>query len=329
MHQTADQPVDRPIIPAGDRPRAMEAYNAARVRSRYGIPRSRLAQWIGSGLSSMNLVAPGLALQVTSRLFLSPPRSPQRTAPSQARAERFSVDSGRTRLACYRWALPGRQRAPTAFMVHGWGGRALQFDAFVEPLLQAGFSVIAPDLPAHGQSTGRVTNVFEFKRAILDLGQHVGAPSVVIAHSFGCMATSLALRDGLSPQAVVFVAPMTSFQFAVDSFADQLSLSASLKARAESHFEQRFAISRAGLEHRTLAPTWALPLLVIHDRNDSVVPPSMGQALAAAWPGAELVETRGLGHRRVLDSSEVVEQALRFIGGSHGAEVGSTPAVGA
>ena len=56
-----------------------------------------------------------------------------------------------------------------------------------------------------------------------------------------------------------------------------------------------------------------IPLLVIHDEDDSFVPLQFGQSIAAAWPGAKLVTTEGLGHRRILRAAHVNDLAVGFI----------------
>jgi hypothetical protein len=53
--------------------------------------------------------------------------------------------------------------------------------------------------------------------------------------------------------------------------------------------------------------------LVVHDTNDLEVPVSHGRVIAAAWPGGELLETEGLGHRKVLHAPEVVSRATSFL----------------
>jgi pimeloyl-ACP methyl ester carboxylesterase len=58
-----------------------------------------------------------------------------------------------------------------------------------------------------------------------------------------------------------------------------------------------------------------VPLLVFHDAGDSVVPPEDGRAIAAAWPGARLVTTTGLGHRTIVRAPEIVGEATAFIAG--------------
>ncbi|MCH2108975.1 MAG: hypothetical protein MK135_06570 [Polyangiaceae bacterium] len=46
---------------------------------------------------------------------------------------------------------------PQILLVHGWGGAGVQMAAFVDPLVERGYSVVVVDLPAHGGSEGRTT----------------------------------------------------------------------------------------------------------------------------------------------------------------------------
>ena len=46
------------------------------------------------------------------------------------------------------------------------------------------------------------------------------------------------------------------------------------------------------------------------------MPFTHGAAVAAAWPGARLIETSGLGHRRLLRDEAVVAQVSSFIAAS-------------
>jgi fermentation-respiration switch protein FrsA (DUF1100 family) len=55
------------------------------------------------------------------------------------------------------------------------------------------------------------------------------------------------------------------------------------------------------------------PLLIVHDRDDDVVPVADGEAIAQAWPGARLVRTDGLGHKLIVRAPAVVTQAVDFI----------------
>ena len=55
------------------------------------------------------------------------------------------------------------------------------------------------------------------------------------------------------------------------------------------------------------------PLLVVHDRDDRDTFWSEGAALVKAWPGARLMTTEGLGHRRILRDKGVIEDVTQFI----------------
>ena len=56
-------------------------------------------------------------------------------------------------LAVTTWGESGS----AVLLMHGWGGARAQMTGFVNPLLSAGFRVIAYDQPAHGESAGTRT----------------------------------------------------------------------------------------------------------------------------------------------------------------------------
>ncbi len=55
------------------------------------------------------------------------------------------------------------------------------------------------------------------------------------------------------------------------------------------------------------------PLLVVHDRQDRRTSYADSVALAQSWPGARLLSTDGLGHRRLLDDAEVAAAVVEFV----------------
>jgi len=55
------------------------------------------------------------------------------------------------------------------------------------------------------------------------------------------------------------------------------------------------------------------PILVVHDLQDADVPYAHGEEIARAWPGAELLTTRGLGHRAILRDGQVVQRTVAFL----------------
>ena len=94
----------------------------------------------GWWLSALARLSPERAGRTALRLFGTPPppRPVARGAePVLARARRFSVEIEDATVQGYVWGA-----GPTAYLVHGWGGRASQLTALVEPLLLVAMALI-------------------------------------------------------------------------------------------------------------------------------------------------------------------------------------------
>ncbi len=147
---------------------------------------------VGAALRVLGAVSPETADALTLDLFCRP-QKPKRTLEPRAPGlvgHRFTVPFGDENIAVWDWG-----EGPTVLLVHGWNGCAAQMSRFIEPLVRAGYYVVAPDLPAHGASSGRRTNLFEFAEAIALLGRRVGPVHGVIAHSLGAAAAAISLAS--------------------------------------------------------------------------------------------------------------------------------------
>lgn len=221
---------------------------------------------------------------------------------------------------------------PITYLVHGWGGHRGQLAAFVEPLVAAGQRVVALDALGHGESGagrlgGRRTTLPEMAEALAAVVAVTGPAHAIIAHSGGCAATALAVQDGLPAGRLVFLAPFGNPMPYLHQFARVLGLGrrgfADLIRRIERLIDR--GSETVGSQERTIAaldaparaaaagPGQLPPLLVIHDRTDREVGYADGQAYAEAWPGARLLTTEGLGHRRLLIDRAVVDAAVAFV----------------
>lgn len=272
---------------------------------------SPAAPWpLRAGLSALSAVAPALAARAGERLFLSPPavEAPRREREALARWERFAVDRRHGGLAAWR-----QGSGPVVLLVHGWGGRGGQLTSFAPALVEAGCTVVTFDAPAHGASPGRLASVVLFADAIAEVARVTGARAV-IGHSMGGAAAAWAVARGLELDAVVAIgAPRTPATF-FHSFADALRLSPGVRGAIRERVEARVGIRMEDVDVTTAAPRHhAAPMLVVHDHSDREVPFESGAAIADAWPGARLLATTGLGHRRILRDARVIDAAVSFV----------------
>lgn len=226
----------------------------------------------------------------------------------------FTVRSGKYVLRTWSWGA-----GPAVLLVHGWEGHAGQLLGFMEPLVSQGFRVVAVDLPAHGCSSGRQATVLDFADAICAVAEAVGRVHGVIAHSLGGAATALALRPGppgskrLTARCVVLLAPPEGPAHFVQGIAPQLGLSPERGAGIGRRVREVIGVDFADLTIPGFAPRLNVPLLLMHDPADRVVPWEHARAIAGAWPGARLRPAPGLGYRRILSDPQVIAEAVAFL----------------
>lgn len=265
-----------------------------------------------TGLNGLGRVSPPLAGRLAFHLFCTPLRyaEPPRETEALRRAERFSIPFRDVHLAAYGWG-----EGPAVLLVHGWSGRGSQLGAFVEPLVASGHRVVAFDLPAHGRTPGRRTNALVATEAVLRVGEAIGPLRGVIAHSFGALCATLALRDGLAAGRVVYVAPAASASQAVSGFSRQFGLAAPAERGLRGEMERRFGPDVwPRFSGRACAPGLrGVPALICHDLEDPEVPYEEGRSLADSWPGARMMTVAGLGHRRILRDERVIGEAVELM----------------
>lgn len=262
-------------------------------------------------MRALERTAPGLAGALAERLFFTPPRTaltpPVRDLLATGRRFHVSVDGGR--VAAWAWG-----QGPAVALVHGWGGRGGRLAAaFVEPLVAGGFSVVTFDGPGHGDSDGKLSSMPELARAVQAVAEATGSLFGIIAHSMGGSASALAIAQGLRLERAVFIAPAADPARYADDFAVALAVGPAAMAGMRRRSEARLRVRWSDLNVPRMAAGFDVPLLVVHDRDDPTVPWEEGRAIAAAWRGAQLVTTTGLGHREVVRSPEVVTRAVDFI----------------
>jgi pimeloyl-ACP methyl ester carboxylesterase len=258
------------------------------------------------------------------RLFLTPPRARDGAASAldliDARSS-FLRHKGR-HIAMWRW---GSRDAPAVLLAHGWGGNAAQMRPFVFPLLQAGYRVIAYDQPAHGVSEGRLTGLPDFADVLAEVTAHHGNVQAVIAHSLGGAAAALSLYYGKTAfKKAVLVSPPSDLVGYSRRFARWYWIPEPVRKSMQKAIEERYGVLWEEMEVPRVAPRLTAQALVIHDRDDRLMPWTHGATVARHWPGAKLLSTHGLGHRRILADERVTRAAADFVAGR--ATIADSPA---
>jgi len=255
-------------------------------------------------------VMPGLLGRWACRLWFRTRRFPESAAGRQAllNAGHETVQVGATEVAVHCWGS-----GPVVLFLHGWSGRGSQVAAFIEPLLDAGYQVVAPDAPGHGETPGRETNIFEVARMVVALCERFGPVHAAITHSFGGMVLAYAMTQGVQVGRVVCISAPADVDFLLEGFAQTLSMHPRVLEELRRRIERRFEGSYSTMSTVENARKLSVPALIIHDEQDGNVPWQQGMRIADAWPGARFIRTQGLGHGRILRDSSVVNATVVFI----------------
>lgn len=295
----------------------MSTHKGLTIRARWRSHAGRRA------FTVLDATAPHLAARVGSVLWFRLP--PVASVEHRRRLE----PAGGTPFEVRRHGLTVRGRvfgggdAPTAYLVHGWGGHWQQLGGYVRLLSQLGYRVVVHDAPSHGDSAAgaygpRSSRVMEMAHAHALVVERHGTAALTVAHSLGAMvALWAANHHGAGTGALVTLAAATELDELVDTFRRITGLGVRCRAELLDHIERAVGHPRAAFSGPTLAGAalkrhGVVPMIAVHDISDPEAPSAMSEQLVRSFPGGTLLLTQGLGHRRVVRDPMVVERVAQF-----------------
>jgi pimeloyl-ACP methyl ester carboxylesterase len=273
---------------------------------------------IRAGFRILSAVSPALAGRVAARFWFRIPKPPIGDSAKRflETGERRDLTTNGRRVAVWQWG-----GGPTVIFVHGWGGYAGQYQAIVPAAVAAGFRAIIFDAPSHGYSDRgalgpRHSTLFEFADTLREIARGTGGLAGIVAHSGGAAAVAWALRQDptLRVRKLVFVAPFGRALPYMELFRKALGISEEALRRFQRSTEAQFGFLWSDFDVPAMAARMTTPpLLVVHDTEDRETSWQDGADIAAAWPGARLESTTGLGHNRILRDPVVVTSIVQFL----------------
>jgi pimeloyl-ACP methyl ester carboxylesterase len=265
--------------------------------------------------ATMSRISPQIAGRMALQLF-STPLPTGRLSPSERRledrakkrlstAERLTVRSGKKTIIGYRLGQKRGADGRTVLLVHGWMSGARFMLAIADDLVRHGDEVICFDLPAHGESSGRTTNLVDCAKALAAIAGSVGPVNIILAHSFGGAVTAFALTQlgvkltGEDARVILMASPN---QLSV--VTQRFSAAIGLSDRARAVYEERLCLPLGGdiqaMDGNALYGAAGVTLRIIHSSDDAEVPVEQGRRFLDLGKQAAMIELGGLGHRRVL-----------------------------
>lgn len=227
-------------------------------------------------------------------------------------AEKSNHSYQNKNIVLYRWGN-GKTKI---LMVHGWEGHAGNFASIIEFFQSKGdFTLYAFDGPSHGASEKGPTSSFAFIGLVEHFVKSL-TPSHVISHSFGSVASLLALgrNPDLDIQRYVGITVPNTFRERLEDIANMLGLPYRIVEGLIEKIEKNQNIVVDDIAVAAYAPKSSVrKALLIHDKNDRVLPASKSLEVAKNWPVASYHEITGTGHYKILGSQEVHALVYSFL----------------
>ncbi|WP_294818653.1 alpha/beta hydrolase [uncultured Flavobacterium sp.] len=261
----------------------------------------------------LEVTSPKLAAKFAIKLFTTPMKFklPKREEEMDrnSRQQIVHIPSLGKSVNAYHYGSGERK----VLLVHGWSSRGTQLHSIADKLLKCGYSTVSFDAPAHGKSEGKTSDMTEFIQCILELEKKYGPFEFAVGHSLGAMSVLNSIKRGLNIKKAVIIGSGDVIKDIMDDFSQKLGMNVATGALMIRLFEKKFGETINSYSAYIAAQDVAIPVLAFHDEDDADVPVTAVHHIAEHLANAEVVITKGLGHRKILGDSKVIKKIIQFL----------------
>lgn len=223
----------------------------------------------------------------------------------------------------YLW---GEDDRPAALLVHGWGADSSSMHSLIPPLRELGYRVAAFDAPAHGVSPGSQATMTQFTAAVGAVLDTLGGVRIIVAHSLGSIAAiaAVAARPQLRVDCIGLIAPTCTLTGVLNRWAER-RLPGSVVDLVKDELHRRNGVPVTHWDVVAHGRGLEVPVVVIHDPADPVVPFAEAEMVVAGLLDARLETAPGRGHMGILMAAEVKNLISAFVSEHAAEDEGSMP----
>jgi len=172
-------------------------------------------------------------------------------------------------IRCWKWG-----QGPGILFVHGWNGRGVNFAYFFKSVIDAGYSVITYDAPAHGESEGQVTNYFELSdtvRSFLNPSRGFNIQGI-IAYSIGGSATINCISKDNPSVDTVLIAPALKLKELLFNAFHYHGVPEVVYRNLVADMERYYGYDVHQDNPDVLVKSISSKMLIVHDKDDRTIP---------------------------------------------------------
>lgn len=251
-------------------------------------------------------LAPNHAKRSAKKLLLTPVRSKPKNQEPEGLIK-AQVNSSEGVLKTYRLGT-----GPVWVFTHGWSGTASQFYPLMSYVAQQGYTALAYDHPAHGESEGLYGHIPAFVaglEGLLDSEENVVG---LIAHSMGTAAAIECKHAKLQNIPLLLIAPVLDYIDNLFGSVARSGYSMRLFEAVVGDIQEQYRFPIQSIDPFGKLAKRVQPTVIVHDEHDRFTKYSVSHQAAKEMPKVTLLTTQGQGHGRVMHSAQA-QQAFDLL----------------
>ena len=273
--------------------------------------KSLLPKIVGALINFIGVFNTTYASKLALKLFSKP-----RNGQLKPHASTF-LDTASRKTTLYYDSLPIQTyqwegSKETVLLAHGWESNSGRWRHKIKKLHKEGYNIIALDGPAHGGSGSDTFNAILYAEFINVVSQKF-KPTAYIGHSVGGMAVVIFLRKQThhTAEKIVLLGAPSGFKGIMKRYKEMMSYSQKISKGIDKQIELKFGHPPEYFSTADFVKNIDLKGLLIHDKNDPVIPYQDGLDIEAQFKNAKLISTEGLGHS--LKGNLVSDELIQFL----------------
>lgn len=255
-------------------------------------------------------VAPAHARKTARKLLLTPARMTAKNEVPQGMIK-SQVDSAEGKLTTYRLG-----EGPVWLLTHGWSGASSQFFPLMEHIAAQGYTALAYDHPAHGESEGAFGHVPAFVRGLEAILDSEPAFIGLIGHSMGNVTALECRHAKLTDCPMMLIAPVLDYLDNLFGTVARSGYSMRLFEEVVNEVQDEYRYPIHSIQPYQSLTLRRTPTIIVHDEKDRFARYAESHKAAEEIANVTLITTKNQGHGRIMKGNEVksaFEQIVKFI----------------
>lgn len=245
-------------------------------------------------------LAPKHAEKTARKLLLTPVRLTPKNPEPQGLVEE-TVLSKEGLLKTYRLGT-----GPVWVLTHGWSGSANQYYPLMQHIADQGFTALAYDHPAHGNSEGAVGHIPAFVEGLNSILNTFDDVAGLIGHSMGTATAIECRHPKLINKPLLLIAPVLDYLDNLFGSVERSGFSMRLFKSVVSEVELKYDYPLTSVDPFNKLKQRTARTIIVHDPKDRFAKYAESERAAKEMTKVRLVTTQGQGHGRIMKSKEVM-----------------------